>query len=242
MQYPQNINQTPNSIHTAETRQLWKPFPFGAPLCVGLALGDPVVAAGDVLVLPCDVANAPGEYGIVVLAKPTPLGPMLMVWELKTSVVGVAPGPTVKVLPPITTIDELISVKVMPPAVKTCVAAFVGAATVVLTRPGPAVPTVKVWSPKMATVELGKLSSVKVMPPAVTTCVEACLFGGGGRIVVLGVPTPPGPMLNVWPLTTTVVGVAPGPTVNVWVPITTVEPISEIVTPPAVMTWVDGPF
>jgi hypothetical protein len=190
-------------------------------------------------VMTCVVAVEGGTYKTVVLPNPTPLGPMLIVWELKMSVVGVALGPMVKVLPPITTREELISVKVMPPAVMTCVAAFVGVAVVVLTRTGPTLPTVKVWPPKMATVELGKLISVKVMPPAVMTCVEPCIFGGGA-IVVLWVPMPPGPMLNVWPFTTTVVGVAPGPTVNVRVSMITVEPISVRGTPPMVRIEVGG--
>ncbi len=53
----------------------------------------------------------------VVVANPTPPGPTLNVLPLYTLVVLLAPGPNVKVLDPITTMDEPISEKVIPPAV-----------------------------------------------------------------------------------------------------------------------------
>jgi hypothetical protein len=53
----------------------------------------------------------------VVVLKPTPLGPMVIVYPLYTSVVGWAPGPNVNVDPLITTAEEPISENVVPPAV-----------------------------------------------------------------------------------------------------------------------------
>ncbi len=64
--------------------------------------------------LPVCVAEAAVK---VVVLNPTPLGPMLIVWPLKTSVVGLAPGPKVNVDPPITTNEDPTSEKVTPPAV-----------------------------------------------------------------------------------------------------------------------------
>lgn len=54
---------------------------------------------------------------IVVVANPIPPGPTLIVWPLYTSVVALAPGPIVNVVPPILTNEGPISEKVIPPAV-----------------------------------------------------------------------------------------------------------------------------
>ncbi len=62
----------------------------------------------------------------VVFVNPIPPGPILIVWPLYTSVVGVAPGPNVNVFPPMTAIEEPISENVIPPAVIICVVGLNG--------------------------------------------------------------------------------------------------------------------
>ncbi len=57
-----------------------------------------------------------GGSPTVVVARPTPLGPMLMVWPLMTVVIGALPGPIVNVWPAITASDAATE-KVNPPAV-----------------------------------------------------------------------------------------------------------------------------
>lgn len=190
-----------------------------------------------------------------MLASPTPLGPILIVCELKMSVMGVAPGPMVKVLEPITTKLEPISLNVTPPAVNTLVGAGVaaGGAIVVLppmpTPPGPILivtelntsvvgvapePIVNVLAP--ITTKLDPISE-NVMPPPVTTFV--CCAGGGAIVVLPPTPILPGPILTVTPLTTAVVGVACVPSVKVLPPMTTrLELSSEKVMPTAVKTCV----
>ena len=72
--------------------------------------------------------------------------------------------------------------------------------------------------------------------PGPTAIVE--ITGSGAEVglppgcrVVLGNPTPPGPIEIVWPLATVVVGGTPGVTVNVKPPTTTTEEPTATVTP-----------
>src|SRR3954467_865762 len=99
------------------------PAPFFLLVCVAVG--------------PADVA------GTVVVVKPTPPGPKLIVCPLYTSVVVAAPGPMVKVVPPISTNVDPIFVKVMPPAVITSVTGLNGEDKVVppsiVNPPSPAV-------------------------------------------------------------------------------------------------------
>ena len=62
--------------------------------------------------------NPDGEEGsaTVVVARPIPFGPTLMVWPLITVVIGELPGPIVNVCPPMTA-SEAATAKVRPPAV-----------------------------------------------------------------------------------------------------------------------------
>jgi hypothetical protein len=52
------------------------------------------------------VENGPPNGGMVVVANPMPLGPILTVWPSMTLVVGVAPGPILNVVPPTTAMED----------------------------------------------------------------------------------------------------------------------------------------
>lgn len=239
---PQSRVQIPTITPDKNAHQFREPpLPLTAPLVVTNTATVPVGAT----------------YATVVPVNPTPPGPTLTVTPSNTSVVGVAPGPIVKVIDPITTRLAPISENVMPPAVTASVCmARGGGATVVPPAPampmppGPILtvtplttsvvgdawaPSVKVLEPRTTTLDP---ISEKVRPAAVTTCVGFPF--GGGKSVVPWLPTPLGPMLNVWPWTTTVVGAAAGPRVKVWLPRRRVEPISVSVTWFRVAIWVAG--
>lgn len=80
-----------------------------------------------------------------MVAKPTPLGPMLMVWPLMTVVIGELPGPMVKVFPSITAADGPTE-NVSPPAVtvEKVGSDARGSGIVVVARPIPLGPMVMV--------------------------------------------------------------------------------------------------
>lgn len=80
-----------------------------------------------------------------MVAKPTPLGPMLMVWPLMTVVIGELPGPMVNVFPPITAADAPTA-NVSPPAVtvEKVGSDARGSGMVVVARPIPLGPIVMV--------------------------------------------------------------------------------------------------
>lgn len=185
---------------------------------------------------------------MVVVGKPTPPGPMLIVSLPITIVVGMAPIPIGYVVPlMITSVGSTVNVN--PSAVTTdgvIGPAPVGKAAVVPAMPIPLGPMVKV-SP-FITVVMGTDPGliVKVLPliiasegerenvksPSVTT--EKSDGEDGSATVVVARPTPLGPMLTVWPLMTVVIGELPGPIVNVCPPITASEAATEKVKPPAV--------
>ena len=105
-------------------------------------------------------------------ANPIPPGPKDIVSPLYTAVVGVAPGPMVKVVPPISTSDEPISKKVMPPAVTSCVVGLNGNVNVVdrlmVSPPGPAV----IVFPSIVAVLFGASGPTVRVMPSITAIVE----------------------------------------------------------------------
>ena len=153
--------------------------------------------------------------GMVVLAKPTPLGPKLTVWLPITAVVADAPLPIAYVVPLMTAAVGPTE-NVRPPAVTPDI---VGTETVVLAKPTPLGPKLTVCPPITVVVGNAPLpiayvvplttASVtpteKVRPPAVTWDNAAT------GTVVLAKPTPPGPKLTVWSPIIVVIGEAAPP-------------------------------
>lgn len=109
-----------------------------------------MVAAAAAVRVPVGVAVGVGlrveeyeEYETkVVLANPMPPVPKLIVCPFITAVVGVAPGPKVYVVPPITARLEPISVNVTPPAVTALVVGLNGYWSVAAPSTRPADPAV----------------------------------------------------------------------------------------------------
>jgi hypothetical protein len=207
-------------------------FPLGAN---GAADTDAVAVDSSTVVAAVDPEEG---GGIVVVAKPMPFGPRLIVWPLTTFIVGVAPGPIVKAVPSITITEELPE-NVTPPAV-IVESDPMGGGMVVVANPMPCGPMLIVCPlttlvvgvapgivnvvPSITTIEG---PSENVIPPAVMGVKAASgamrVTKPDGTIVVEARPIPPGPRLIVCPLTTLVVGVAPGPTVKVVPSITAIE-------------------
>jgi hypothetical protein len=188
--------------------------------------------------LPVCVALVPVK---VVVLKPTPFGPIVIVCPLYTSVVGFAPAPNVNVVPPITTSEEPISEKVIPPAVTACVVGLKGKVKVAPPTPSPVEAIVKVcpFRTVVVGVALGPMvivtpsttarvepSSVIERPPTIPSWVP--VGWDGPPRVVPSKETPDGPMVIVSPFTTSVVTGTLGPYVNVDPLMTaTVLPIAE---------------
>jgi hypothetical protein len=191
---------------------------------------------------------APPGGAMVVFAKPMPLGPMLIVCPSVTIEV-TGSVPSVKVLPPITTIPDPISVTGIPSIITTWVSAPPSGAMVVSIKPIPLGPMLIVCP--SATIDVvGSMPSVKVEPPTTTTLDPISVTGMpsmvkiwvsaplGGAMVVSIKPMPPGPILIVCPSATIDV-VGSMPSVKVEPPTTTtLDPISVTGIPSIIRTWV----
>lgn len=170
------------------------------------------------------VAPVAREAGIVVEVNPRPLGPILILSPFTTIVVGVAEGPMLYVVPDTITSEEPIPI--------------VTPLTVVVENPEsrkgveaistPLGPILMAWP--FTTIVVGVAEGpILYVVPDMTAWVEpiptvtaptAVVEKSERRKVVEAIPTPPEPMLMVWPFTTMVVGVAVGP-VSYVVPDTT---------------------
>jgi hypothetical protein len=165
------------------------------------------------------VESAPAPW-IVVDGNATPLGPILIVCPFTTTVVGVADGPILKVVPDMTTwVDPTLNVTPSTTVVESAPAPC----NVVDGNATPLGPILIVcpFTTTVVGVADGPISNV--VPP-ITTCEGptptvtppiAVVEKPGAATVVAANPTPPAPTLIVCPLTTTVVGVAPLPILNV---------------------------
>ncbi len=169
---------------------------------------------------------------------------MLMVSPSKTSVVGVALGPMLYVVPPITAIVEPISWNVIPPAVTDVVVGLNGYSSVVPSRARPLEPTAMVCPRMTAVVGVAFGPMVRVYPSIIASeepssvierpSAERVLVGlKGYSSTVPPRSRPLEPAVIVCPEIVAVVGVALGPTVRV-IPSTTarVEPTSVMERPP----------
>ena len=186
--------------------------------------------------------------GIVVVARPIPLGPIVIVCPLRTVVSGVLPGVIRKVLPSITASDG-DNENVSPAAVTILVGweLALGNRIVVDANPIPCGPMLIVCP--LRTVVIGVLPGVilNVLPsmtasdgfnenvsPAAVTILVGWELALGNRIVVDANPIPCGPMLIVCPLRTVVIGVLPGVILNVLPSMTASDGFNENVSPAAV--------
>jgi len=151
----------------------------------------------------------PVTGGIVVLGRPTPLGPMEMVFPPTTVVSVEAPWPILYVVP-FKIASVLSTEKVNPPIVTT--EKFGSGATVVVPRPTPLLPSEIVWLPTTILVGFDPGPIVYVVPemtaklgPTVNVRPCAVITSGAigapviliGATVVDGKITPPLPMVRV---------------------------------------------
>ncbi len=164
------------------------------------------------------VVKRDADPTMVVEAKPTPLGPMLMV-SPSTMVVGLAEGPILYVVPEITTSEAPTPTVRSPTAV--VVKLDPDPIRVVEAKPTPLGPMLMVSPSTTTVVGLAEGPILYVVPEITTWEAPTPTVRSPTAVVVKpdpdpirvmeAKPTPPGPMLMVSPLTTIVVGVAEGP-------------------------------